>query len=140
MNKPTDDDLLAIEIPQVRGGWRYIYQGMGLFFVGLGWVGAFLPLLPTTPFLLLASFFFVRSSPTLQGWLIRSRIFGPFLRDWQKHGGVRPRVKILAFTMIGIVVMASLASSRLPHLGKVALILLASIGLVVVARLKTIRD
>lgn len=140
MDTSTDDEPIAIQIPQVKGGWRVLYQGMGLFFVGLGWVGALLPLVPTTPFLLLASFFFVRSSPMLQGWLIQSKIFGPFLRDWQKYGGVRPRVKILAFAMIAVVVGASLASSRLPMLGKVALVLLASVGLVVVARLKTIRN
>ncbi len=140
MNVPTDDEMVPIEIPQVTGGWRFLYQGMGFFFVGLGWVGAFLPLVPTTPFLLLASFFFVRSSPTMQRWLVGSRVFGPFLRDWQKHGGVRPRVKMLAFGMIAVVVATSLASSRLAMLGKMALVLLSSIGLVVVARLKTIRD
>jgi uncharacterized membrane protein YbaN (DUF454 family) len=131
---------IQANIPQVHGAWKILYQALGLFFVGLGWLGAFLPLLPTTPFLLLASFFFLRSSPGLQRWLVRSKIFGPFLLDWQEHGGVRPRVKIIAFAMISVVVAWSLTSPRLPIVGKGALVGLATLGLVVVARLKTIRD
>ncbi|MBY0588010.1 YbaN family protein [bacterium] len=136
----TDDSSIGATIPQVTGARRWLYQGLGCFFVGLGWLGAFLPLLPTTPFLLLASYFFLRSSPRLQNRLVRSKLFGPFLLDWQVHGGVRPKVKLLAFSMIGVVVTISLFSDRLPGVGKLLLVLLAGVGLFVVYRLRTIRD
>jgi uncharacterized membrane protein YbaN (DUF454 family) len=136
----TNAPRSAASVEQVTGARRWLYQSAGLFFVGLGWLGVFLPLLPTTPFLLLASFFFLRSSPRLSNWLVRSKLFGPFLRDWQTHGGVRPRVKLLAYSMIVVVVASSLLTDRLPMMGKVALVLLASVGLVVVWRLRTIRD
>ena len=61
--------------------------------VGLAVVGAVLPLLPTTPFLLLASFCFYRGSPRIHAWLHRSAWFGPTLDDWQHSRGVRRSVK-----------------------------------------------
>src|SRR5690606_24498656 len=93
---------------------KALYVALGLVCVVLGALGAILPLLPTTPFLLLASFFFVRSSPSLHAWLLRNRIFGPFLRDWNEHRGVRRPVKIVAICMIFLVGGASAASGKLP--------------------------
>ncbi len=119
---------------------RWLLVGLGLFFVGLGAIGAFLPLLPTTPFLLLASICFVRSSPRLNRWLLRSRLFGPFLRDWQKHRGVRLHVKIVAIALLAGAVAASLTLGDLPVYLQVILVSLALIGLVVVLRLRLVRE
>lgn len=112
---------------------------LGLFFVVLAVLGAFLPLLPTTPFLLLASFFFVRSSPRLASWLERSPLFGPLLRDWREQHGVRLHVKLTAVGAIALVVAWSLYDPRLSTALKTALCLLAAIGLFVVLRLRTVR-
>jgi uncharacterized membrane protein YbaN (DUF454 family) len=79
----------------------------GLFFV-LGALGAVLPVLPTTPFLLLTSYFLARSSPRLNRWLLASRFFGPILRDWQQLGGVRPDVKVKAVMIVLLAVSLSL--------------------------------
>jgi uncharacterized membrane protein YbaN (DUF454 family) len=119
--------------------WRLIYVGLGLFFVGLGVVGVFLPVLPTTPFLLLASFFFVRSAPRLNAWLLRSRFFGPFLRDWQKHHGVRLHVKLTALTVIVLAIGASAYFAELAWPWLLALGALGLIGAIVVLRLPLIR-
>jgi uncharacterized membrane protein YbaN (DUF454 family) len=124
---------------QVRGLRRGVYVVVGLFFVGLGVLGAFLPILPTTPFVLLASYFFVRSSPRLNAWLFRSRLLGRFLRDWHEHRGVRPRVKFVAIGLIVLVLGTSAAMTNLSIWLLVALLLLGLAGIVVVLLLPTIR-
>ena len=126
--------------PTVTGFRRVVYVSLGLFFVALGVVGVVLPLLPTTPFLLLASYFFVRSSRRLNDWLLRTRVFGPMIRDWQKHRGVRLKVKVVALTMLPIVVFTSAYFGNLPWYLIVMLITLACIGAVVVIRLPLVRD
>ena len=66
---------------------RYIYIGLGLLAVGLGALGVVVPGLPTTPFLLLASWLFYRSSPRLQQWLLASWL-GRYIRNYQRRGGM----------------------------------------------------
>jgi uncharacterized membrane protein YbaN (DUF454 family) len=99
-----------------------------------------LPVLPTTPFLLLASYVCIRSSPALDNYLRRSPVFGPFLRDWQQHHGVRLHVKIVAITVLAAVVGASVFFGRLPLPLLALLCLLALVGLVVILRLPLVRD
>lgn len=124
----------------VTGVWRVLYAALGLFFVGMAVLGAILPVLPTTPFLLLASYFFVRSSPRLNRWLLRSRLFGPFLRDWQQHRAVRPRVKFTALAVIPVTLSASAYFGNLSWPLIAMLAVLGLIGLVVVIRLPVIRE
>jgi channel protein (hemolysin III family) len=126
--------------PHVHGFRGVLYMALGCFFVGLGALGAVLPVLPTTPFLLLASFFFVRSSPRLYQWLLRSPLFGPFLRDWHEHRGVRPRVKVIAVSVMLAAVGASIFWGNLSWPFLVLLLVLAAVGLGVVLRLPVIRD
>ncbi|MFV0514597.1 MAG: YbaN family protein [Jhaorihella sp.] len=75
---------------------KFVWAGLGLICVGLAVVGAFLPLLPTVPFLLLASFFFARSSERLHHWILTHRTFGPVIEDWNRSGAIRPIAKRLA--------------------------------------------
>ncbi len=119
---------------------RILYVVLGCIFVGLGVLGAMLPVMPTTPFLLAASFFFARSSPRLNNWLLRSPLFGPFLRDWDQHRGVRPRVKVWAVTVMFTAVTASIVFGNLSWPIIVLLLLLAAVGLVVVLKLPVIRE
>jgi uncharacterized protein len=81
---------------------RYLWLALGFTATGFGVLGAALPLLPTTPFLLLAAYAFARSSPRFHGWLLNHRQFGPLIRNWQRHGSIDPASKRLA-----ILVMAS---------------------------------
>lgn len=75
---------------------RGVWLAAGLMFVGVGFVGIFLPVLPTTPFLILAAACFSRSSARLEGWLLRHPRFGPLLRDWRARGAIPRRAKICA--------------------------------------------
>lgn len=82
---------------------RAVYLAVGLLFVALGFIGAFLPVLPTTPFLILAAACFARSSRRLESWLLDHRRFGPTLRGWRESGAIPRKAKMmsLAGTSIG---------------------------------------
>ncbi|MFT6461053.1 MULTISPECIES: YbaN family protein [Maricaulis] len=75
---------------------RQMWRGFGLICVMLAVVGVALPLVPTTPFLLLAAFAFARSSPRLHAWLMAHRQFGPLIRNWRDHGRIDRKSKFFA--------------------------------------------
>ena len=78
-------------------------MGTGFLFVGLAAVGAVLPVLPTTPFLLVAAACFARSSTRFYDWLLANRVFGPLIRDWRETRSIAKPVKVAAIVMIGLV-------------------------------------
>ena len=119
---------------------RWLFATAGLLCVALGAVGVILPVLPTTPFLLLASYCFVRSSPRLHRWLRNSPLFGPLIRDWEEHRAVRRSVKVVAVTMILAVIVPTLIFADLKDWLRVMLVVLGSIGVVVVLSLKVRKD
>lgn len=84
-------------LPTPRG-WRIGFFVLGWVFFGLGAVGAALPVLPTTPFMILALWAFARSSRRFHDWLYTHRIFGPPLRRWAEHRVVPLHAKIAAAT------------------------------------------
>ena len=76
------------------------YNVAGALAVLLGVLGLFLPLLPTTPFLLLASWCFARGSDRLHRWLLSHRVFGEYLRNFEAGRGIPLKAKILATVML----------------------------------------
>lgn len=122
---------LALPRPAVMmatGFRRRLYVALGLMFVGIGILGAVLPVLPTTPWLLIASYFFARSSPQLEAWLRSTPYFGPLIRDWEEHRGVRPRVKASAIGVVVLVVGCTCLFSRAPEWAKWSAAGLAAVG------------
>jgi uncharacterized membrane protein YbaN (DUF454 family) len=69
---------------------------LGWFFVGLGFIGAVLPIIPTVPFLLVAVFCFEKGSPRLHAWIMNHPRFGGPLSDWQKHRVIGWRSKLVS--------------------------------------------
>jgi uncharacterized membrane protein YbaN (DUF454 family) len=107
---------------------RALFAALGVLCLALGIIGVFVPGLPTTEFVLAASYLFSRSSPRLEGWLERHRWFGPLLREFRVTGGMRPKAKALAlastWTGVGISVYA------LAALGVGAQVLVVALGLI----------
>ena len=79
---------------------RVVFLSLGWLFVAIGLVGVFLPVLPTTPCLILAVACFARSSPRLEAWLLDHPRLGPPLRDWRERGAIPRRAKLAAVAMM----------------------------------------
>ncbi len=118
---------------------RPLYLALSVLFFALAVLGAFLPLLPTTPFLLLTSGCLVRSSPALHARLMRSPAFGPMLTDWERHRGMRPRAKGLALGLLVLGVGASVAFGNLPRVLVWVVVGFGAVGAVAILRVRTIR-
>jgi hypothetical protein len=85
----------------MRPGWlRGVYMAAGGLALVLAAIGVVLPLLPTTPFVIVAAFCFSRSSEPLHQWLLNQRLFGPLLRDWEAYGVISLRIKLLSTSMM----------------------------------------
>lgn len=79
---------------------RRLLVVIGTIFVGLAAIGVVLPLLPTTPFLLVAAACYARGSDRFSNWLLGNRLFGKALRDYREGKGLPPRVKISAIALL----------------------------------------
>lgn len=119
---------------------RPLYLSLAALFVTLAGLGVLLPVLPTTPFLLLTSWCLVRSSPTWHARLRRSPVFGPLLADWERHHGVRLHVKVTALGMLAVAVGTSLWLGPDSSWLRGLLLALAAVGAVVILRLRTVSD
>ncbi|MEK6580671.1 MAG: YbaN family protein [Bdellovibrionota bacterium] len=106
----------------------YLILGSLLLFIGI--VGIFVPLLPTTPFLILTAFCFDRGDPRFHRWLVSHKVFGPPIVEWQNKHVIRTRYKLLATAMIVFTAIFVLPSQRVPMIGKIAYSVVVSAGLV----------
>jgi len=107
--------------------WAFIAAGWAC--LALAVLGMFLPVLPTTPLVLLAAWCFARGSPRLHRWLLAHRWFGPIVRDWEAHGVIRPRAKRLATALIIPLVGYMLVFTAAPVWAKLLASALAAWGL-----------
>lgn len=122
--------------PQASALTRPLWTAAGAFFLVLGAVGIPLPLLPTTPFLLLAAACFLRGSPRMYGWMMNNRLFGGYLRDYRAGRGIPLGTKVVAIALlwigIGVSVVVLVRAT-------IVRILLAAVAVVVTAHILAIR-
>ncbi len=86
--------------PAKNKGKVLVLKVVGILFVGLAILGVVLPILPTTPFLLVAAACFAKSSPEMQRWLLANKTFGPLIHDWQKYRSIPRKAKRIALLTI----------------------------------------
>lgn len=85
---------------KIQGINMSLYKLLGFIFLGLGLIGVLLPLLPTTPFLLVSAGCFAKSSPKWHRWLLSNKIFGPIISDWQDRKCISFGTKVLAVCLV----------------------------------------
>lgn len=114
---------------------RILFISLGLLATGLGILGIFLPLLPTTPFLLLAAYLFSSSSPKLHNWLLKSKYLAEYINHYRNGGGVSRSIKIRSISFLWFFLILSMVLS-----GNIWIILLlAAVGSAVTAHILSLR-
>lgn len=118
---------------------RYILLILGWLAMVLATLGAVLPLLPTTPFLLLAAWCFARSSPRFHHWLLYRSVFGRYLRHWHQHRAMPPGAKSRAIIFILLTFALSLWMVKILWVRLMLLAILCCL-LVFMARLPVVEE
>ena len=112
---------------------RTILISLGWLCVGLGFVGVFVPGIPTTIFLIIALWAFTKSSDKLRHWLLNHKRFGPILNNWQEHKVVPRRAKILMVVLMSLAVILFYYSLQSLILTIGLIIILVSVAIYVIS-------
>lgn len=112
---------------------------LGLVFVGLAILGVFLPVLPTTPLLLLALACFAKSSEKLHTWLLTNKTLGAFIRQWQETKSITRKTKVYALITIFIGGALSILSVD-TKMFKILLLAVLIIPVVIILKIKSTDD
>lgn len=119
---------------------NWVWVALGTLFVVLGTIGIFLPLLPTTPFLLLAVTCYTRGSKRLYGWLLSNRWFGNYIRSYREKKAIPFKIKVLSIAFLWATIgYSSLFAVDIP-LVKVILILIAICVTIHIVRIRTLKQ
>lgn len=116
----------------MRSVKRALLVGAGCLSLGLGVIGILIPVLPTTPLLLLASFFFLKSSHRLHTWLLTHRLLGPYIYQWQVNKAISLHTKVgaLALLWVGVGISIILVASVWIDLLLVVVLIAVSVHLI----------
>jgi len=119
---------------------RILLITVGTLSVGLGILGIFVPVLPTTPFLLLAAACYARSSQRFYDWLLNNKYFGNYIRNYQQRKAVPLKVKVLTLALLWITIGCSVMFAVEVFLVRVFLILIAIGVSIHIFSLRTLRQ
>ncbi len=101
-----------------------LFLVLGFISLGLGLAGAFLPVLPTTPFAILAAYFFSKSSPKWHQYVLDMPAIGPLVKDWNTYKVIRPKAKVLSLLTIVLVMGSSIYFKKPSSLVTILMILI----------------
>ncbi|MGD9117435.1 MAG: YbaN family protein [Dehalococcoidia bacterium] len=87
---------------------RYLLIALGTLCLAIGIVGIFTPILPTTPFLLLAAYCYLRSSQRFHSWLMNNRVFGGYIRSYTEGRGIPLKVKLFTISLLWVTIGISI--------------------------------
>lgn len=107
---------------------RVLWLAVALLSLALGAVGVLVPGLPTTPFVVLAAYAAMRSSPRLHAWILRHRVFGRMVRDWETHRAVSRRAKAVASLTMALSALVLFAASPSTLLAASVTVLMAAVA------------
>ena len=119
---------------------RAVYKPLGLLFVGLASLGVVLPGLPTTPFLILAAWFFARSSEKWHQRLLQSELFGPLLRNWEQRRCISLQAKLVALLSMLLAGGASVIFAIQDPVVKLIVVGLMAVGGLTVMSIRTCQE
>ncbi len=113
---------------------RLTWLVIGLLSLAVGALGVALPLLPTTPFILVAAFAFARSSNRLHNWLINHDVFGALISNWQRYGAISRRAKAASVMSMAALLAISLALAAPKAVMLAQLVVLGAAALFILSR------
>ncbi|MCG7393754.1 YbaN family protein [Microvirga sp. ACRRW] len=113
---------------------RSFYLALGYTSLALGILGIALPVLPTTPFIILAAWAFTRSNPALAAWLYNHPRFGTILTTWRDQGAIPFRVKIYALFVMAVSYAVTIWLTSNPYVPFLLAVILGSVGLYIATR------
>ncbi|MEM9384398.1 MAG: YbaN family protein [Pseudomonadota bacterium] len=113
---------------------RILWFSIGAIALALGALGVLLPLLPTTPFVLLAAYCFARSSRRCHRWLLEHALFGPLIIDWQREGAISRRAKVAAAVSMAAILILSIVLGAAPAVLAIQAVVLSASATYVLSR------
>lgn len=115
---------------------RGLWIAAGWVCIALGVIGAFLPVMPTTPFIILAAFCFSKGSERLYAWIVSHKTWGRMIQNWEEHRVIPVKAKVIALSMMalgGTVSFFSIPAAK-PHIRIIAVSFMAAGALFVLAQ------
>ena len=118
----------------LRSTKRILLIITGVLALILGGIGVVLPLLPTTPFVLVAAIAFANSSERLHDWLLAHRVFGPLIDNWRRYGAISRRAKALSILSMAAILIISFLLAAPTHVIVIQAVVLSTSAIFILSR------
>ena len=134
MYMKKDDNKIFLNRPK-----KVLFITLGTFFVGIAIIGIIIPILPTTPFLLLSAALYARSSKRFYDWLLNNRLFGKYIKNYREGKGIPVYLKIMVITLLWITISVSIVFAVELLAVRIILVCVASGVSIHILKIKTSR-